>query len=1135
VFSIVILARNEERNIVACSEAARRSGDEVLLIDMESTDRTVELARPLVDKVLSHPLVANFDAARNIAIPEARFDWLWFVDADERIPPETHRVVRELVRDSGAEFEALSIPFKSYFCGQWMRYCGWWPGYTMPRVLKRGFFRFSEKLHGGVELTGREARIPPDPKLGIDHYSYESVDHYIEKLNRYTSTEAAELHQQNVQWDWRAAMSHMLHDLWMYYELNPGRLDGERGWILSWLSGQYRFLQHAKLIDHGPPREIENGQPNAPVNLDDMLLFMEEELAALRARRPQVPLAIVWRSPLFDYSGYADEGRAFAKALAHGERALALEEIRWNDKTCALPRRDAVLLRALTGRRRGPFVATITDCIPTLVQPDRSAALNILRTTFEVDRIPADWLPAIERFDEVWVTSHFAAEAFRRSWVAPEKLHVVHPCIDTELFAPDGQQRPRPEKLHGRFLFLSVLEWQLRKGWDVLLRAYVTEFVAGDGTALVMKVSCLHGQSISHVRQQADEVLAQCGTSLAQRSDIVLLPDVLEADQMAALYRSADAFVLPTRGEGWGRPFMEALACGVPVIATAASGQMDFLHGENALLVPATDVPVSDEAVAEIFTYAGARWFEPDQTELQAAMRRMLVEADLRRRLIERGLADVSKNFSLDCGRRSVETALATAEKRYVVPALPAASESQVCVELEGELFAGHSFANINEQIALHLAQDPSIALSICRRQYNPVDDHSAAQAHQLLAHVGRSFGRAADIVIRHSFPPNFEPPASGKWIHIQPWEFGHLPLDWIAPLRDQVDEIWAPSSYVKRVYERSGIPAEKIQVIPWGIDPDVFHPAAAPLHLPTTKSFKFLFVGGTLRRKGFDILLQAYLEEFTRADDVCLVIKDMGTSTFYRYGHHRDEILAAINDESQPEIVYIDSQMTAGQLASLYTACDVLVAPYRGEGFGLPILEAMACGLAPIVPRGGPSDDFVTDESGFFLPSREIETTHEWPLAGPPLELMVDLADLRTALREAFENRAALRAKGSAARNQAHDQFTWAQSVGRMRKRFSALACGEQAARCHRGSNGRPLLAALVRNVASETDLPLCLARLAPFVEEIVVDDPPGDRSREIAKEYGARTVPVAGGEVPSGLIQAQWYFTADASAGGH
>jgi hypothetical protein len=79
------------------------------------------------------------------------------------------------------------------------------------------------------------------------------------------------------------------------------------------------------------------------------------------------------------------------------------------------------LYQALGRARRAPWTAAITDCIPTMVQPDRCAALNILRTTFEVDRLPGDWLPAIEPFDEVWVTSEFAARTFRRSGVAPSR------------------------------------------------------------------------------------------------------------------------------------------------------------------------------------------------------------------------------------------------------------------------------------------------------------------------------------------------------------------------------------------------------------------------------------------------------------------------------------------------------------------------------------------------------------------------------------------------------------------------------------------------------------------------------------------------------------------------------------------
>src|SRR5262249_21628347 len=103
----VVLVRNEERNIYRCLETFRPHVDELILIDMESNDFTVQLARPLVDKVLSHPLTPNFDAARNIAIAEAKYDWLWFCDADEFIPDHVGRAISGLVRNRGHEFEAL--------------------------------------------------------------------------------------------------------------------------------------------------------------------------------------------------------------------------------------------------------------------------------------------------------------------------------------------------------------------------------------------------------------------------------------------------------------------------------------------------------------------------------------------------------------------------------------------------------------------------------------------------------------------------------------------------------------------------------------------------------------------------------------------------------------------------------------------------------------------------------------------------------------------------------------------------------------------------------------------------------------------------------------------------------------------
>src|SRR6185369_11722543 len=109
------------------------------------------------------------------------------------------------------------------------------------------------------------------------------------------------------------------------------------------------------------------------------------------------------------------------------------------------------------------------------------------------------------------------------------------------------------------------------------------------------------------------------------------------------------------------------------------------------------------------------------------------------------------------------------------------------------------------------------------------------------------------------------------------------------------------------------------------------------PLSLPTKKKFKFLFVGGTIMRKGPDILLEAFQQAFTAADDVCLVIKDFGGDSFYRGQTAQEAIRRIQKKPGAPEIVYLTQELSAEEMPSLYAACDCLVLPYRGEGFGMP------------------------------------------------------------------------------------------------------------------------------------------------------------------------------------------------------
>jgi len=304
-----------------------------------------------------------------------------------------------------------------------------------------------------------------------------------------------------------------------------------------------------------------------------------------------------------------------------------------------------------------------------------------------------------------------------------------------------------------------------------------------------------------------------------------------------------------------------------------------------------------------------------------------------------------------------------------------------------------------------------------------------------------------SDVFVRHcSGEPSFERPKAGAYVHIQPWEFGSLPLRWVEKMKSNVDEIWCPSTYVRTLYLDAGFDPERVVVVPNGIDPELFCPGApdtATMEPLTRKGFAFLFVGGTVERKGIDVLLDAYAQAFSAEDDVALVIKDFGLGGFYGMVSLRDRILELQARPGTAEIAYADADLTTAQMIALYRSCNCFVLPYRGEGFGIPILEAMACGLPPIVTAGGASDDFVDEATAYRIPARRRSIgnrVYDVKLFAEGWLLEPDRDAVARAMREVYEHPERAREVGRRASERARTGFTWERAANKVIERVTAL-----------------------------------------------------------------------------------------------
>jgi len=249
--TVFIAAKNEAANIADCVASARFA-DEVLVLDSGSSDDTVALARAAGARVeiTDWP---GYGPQQNRAIDLARGDWLFSLDADERISEVLAQEIRSAIQQ--ARFNGYDVPRRSLFVTRFLRHSGWWPDRTR-RLVRRGRGRFTtHEIHANLRIDGAIGHL----QAPLIHYSYRDLASVLEKMNRYSSGSARDLHAQGRRGSLGGAIAHGLWAFLRTYLLRLGVLDGAEGFMVAVVNAETSYYKHLKLAELG--RRAGGGTP----------------------------------------------------------------------------------------------------------------------------------------------------------------------------------------------------------------------------------------------------------------------------------------------------------------------------------------------------------------------------------------------------------------------------------------------------------------------------------------------------------------------------------------------------------------------------------------------------------------------------------------------------------------------------------------------------------------------------------------------------------------------------------------------------------------------------------------------------------------------------------------------------------
>lgn len=519
--------------------------------------------------------------------------------------------------------------------------------------------------------------------------------------------------------------------------------------------------------------------------------------------------------------------------------------------------------------------------------------------------------------------------------------------VDLERIEPHAVKRhdtPRP------FTLLFVGRIMPHKNQLALIEAFA---VLLKSAQVPLQLFLVGGFTLPEYKERLDARVQELGIGA-----FVTLTGKVDDATLDSLYGRSDLFVSLSHHEGFGMPLIEAMAHGLPVLAYNAP----------------------DSNVAHTLGSAGLLLDNDTPDEVAATIAQLMENPALRRHLQQRGkerLHEFGYQHLYDRLSRYVSTFDIMLPKHSFPVVAP---KALVDYRIEGPFDSSYSLALVNRELARAIADHGHKVGLRATEGPGPIPvDQAFLQANPECAELHSRGEQPTHNVLRLMYPPRVsDMQGDFNLMSCYGWEESCLPQAYCHDFNHQAHLITSMSSWVTRTLRDNGV-TTPLATVGLGADhilrAEIDEQSLPPMPLVTPERLKLLHVSSCFPRKGVDVLLKAYGQAFSAGEAVVLIIK-----TFPNPHHNIRQQLAdwRVEFPAAPAVELIEQDLPDSALRALYTLADALVAPSRGEGFGLPLAEAMLHRLPVIVTGQGGQTDFCTKQTAWLIDYRyERARTH--------------------------------------------------------------------------------------------------------------------------------------------------------------